>query len=144
MKRATLLIAAWVVAGCATQPVAPARDLLDTYWRAVQIDGQAIARRPGTRELHIVLKREGNRMSVFAGCNSVAGTFQQDGSALRFDDKLAMTRMACVGEGDALEAAFTKALVSTTSWRVVGDMLELRDAQGAARMILETRKDSYR
>ena len=144
MKRATLLIAAWVVAGCATQPLAPASGLLDTYWRALQIDGQAIVRRPGTRELHIVLRREGNRISGFAGCNSLAGTFQQEGGALRIGDKLAMTRMACVGEGDALEAAFTKALVSTTSWRIVGDRLELRDVQGAARMIFETRKDSYR
>ena len=144
MKRAPLLAAALVVAGCATQPGPPASDLLETYWRAVQIDGQTPIRQPGTRELHIVLKREGSRVSGFAGCNSLAGTFQQDGSALRIGDKLAMTRMACVGEGDALEAAFTKALLSTASWRIVGDMLELRDAQGAGRMIFETRKDSYR
>ena len=144
MTRATLLPAVLIVAGCVTQPGAPTIDLLETYWRAVQVDGKAIARQPGTREPHIVLKREGNRISGFAGCNSLAGTFQQDGGALRIGDKLAMTRMACVGGGDALEAAFTKALVSTTSWRIVGDQLELRDAQNAARMIFETRKDSYR
>jgi heat shock protein HslJ len=143
MKRAALLTAV-IVAGCATQPVAPASDLLDTYWRVVLIDGQAVARRPGTREPHIVLRREGSRVSGFGGCNSLAGTFQQDGGTLRFGDKLAMTRMACVGEGDALEAAFTKALLSTSSFRIAADQLELRDAQGAARMILETRKDSYR
>jgi heat shock protein HslJ len=143
MRRAALLTAV-IVAGCATQPVAPTSDLLDTYWRVVLIDGQAVARRPGTREAHIVLRREDSRVSGFAGCNSLAGTFQQDGGTLRFGDKLAMTRMACVGEGDALEAAFTKALLSTRSFRVAAGQLELRDAQGAARMILETRKDSYR
>jgi len=139
MKRATLLLAALIVAGCVTQPGAPASNLLDTYWRAVHVDGQAIARRPGTREPHIVLKREGSRMSGFAGCNSVAGTFQHEGGALRFGDKLAMTRMACVGEGDALEASFTQALTSTASYRIAGDRLELRDAQGAVRMIFEAR-----
>jgi heat shock protein HslJ len=144
MMRATLPPAALIVAGCVAQPVAPAADLLDTYWRAVLVEGQAIARQSGTREPHIVLKREGSRISGFAGCNNLAGTFQQDGGTLRFGDKLAMTRMACVGGGDAFEAAFTKALVSTTSWRIVGDQLELRDAQGVARMIFETRKDSYR
>ena len=145
MTRATLLmLAVQAVVGCATQSAAPATPLFGTYWRAVQIDGQAVTRRAGTREPHIVLKREGSRISGFAGCNSLSGTFEQDGGGLRFGDKLAMTRMACVGEGDALEAAFTKALVSTASWRIVGDRLELRDAQGAARMILETRKDSYR
>lgn len=144
MKRAALLTAALIVASCATQPSTPASDLLETYWRVVAIEGKGVARRPGTRELHIVLKREGSRVSGFAGCNSLAGTFQQDGGGLRFSDKLAMTRMACVGEGDALEAAFTKALLSTNSYRIATDMLELRDAQGAVRMILETRKDSYR
>jgi heat shock protein HslJ len=144
MKRVALLPVALIVAGCSTQPAAPASDLLDRYWRVAQIDGQAVTRRPGTREPHIVLRREGSRISGFAGCNSLGGTFQQDGAALRFGDKLAMTRMACVGEGDALEAAFTKALLSTSSYSVVADKLELRDAQGAARMILETGKDSYR
>ena len=144
MTRAMLLPAALVVAGCVTQPGAPANDLLETYWRVAAIEGQGVARRPGTRELHIVLKREGRRVIGFAGCNSLAGTFEQDGGGLRFSDKLAMTRMACVGEGDALEAAFTKALLSTNSYRIAADLLELRDAQGAARMILETRKDSYR
>lgn len=144
MRRATLLPAALVVAGCVTQPSAPASDLLETYWRVAAIEGQGVARRPGTRELYLVLKREGSRISGFAGCNNLAGTFDQEGGGLRFSDKLAMTRMACVGEGDALEAAFTKALLSTRSYRIAGDMLELRDAQGAARMILETRKDSYR
>jgi heat shock protein HslJ len=122
-----------------TQPGAPASDLLDTYWRAVQVDAQAIAGRPGTRELHIVLKREGSRISGFAGCNGFAGAFRHEGAALRVDDRLAMTRMACVGEGDALEASFTKALTSTASYRIAGDRLELRDAQGAVRMIFEAR-----
>jgi len=144
MTRMTFLAAALLVAACAAPPGAPASDLLETYWRVVAIEGQGVARRPGTREPHIVLKREGGRVSGFAGCNNLTGTFQQDGNALRFGDRLAMTRMACVGEGGALEAAFTKALLSTASWQIVGDVLELRDAQGAARMILETRKDSYR
>ena len=144
MTRATLLPAVLIVAGCVTQPGAPTIDLLETYWRAVQVDGKAIARQPGTREPHIVLKREGSRISGFAGCNSLAGTFDRNGEALRFGDKLAMTRMACVGEGDALEAAFTKALLSTRSYRIAAGKLELRDAQGAVRMILETGKDSHR
>ena len=139
MRRSTLLLAALIVAGCGTQPVAPASDLLDTYWRAVHVDGRAIARRPGTRELHIVLKREGSRMSGFAGCNSFAGSFRHEGGTLRFGDKLAMTRMACVGEGDKLEASFTKALTSTVSYRIAADRLELRDAQGAVRTIFEAR-----
>ena len=139
MTRAALLVLATLGCGCAAQSTAPSTGLFDTYWRATQIDRQAIVHRPGTREPHIVLKREGSRVSGFAGCNGFAGSFRQDGEKLRFDDRLAMTRMACVGEGDTLEAAFTKALLGTVSYRMAGQELELRDALGAVRMTLEAR-----
>ena len=140
MRRALVSLLAAIASGCATPSPSPAAVLLDTYWRAVQIDGQAVVHRAGTRELHIVLRREGSRISGFAGCNNLAGGFQQDGPSLRIGDKLAMTRMACVGdEGNALETAFTKALTSAASYRIAGDRLELRDAAGAVRMIFEAR-----
>ena len=140
MRSALALLLVFAAVACATQAPAPKVELLETYWRTVQIDGKPLARRPGTREPHIVLRREGNRISGFAGCNSLAGGFQQDGAALRIGDKLAMTRMACVAdEGNALETAFTKALTSTSSYRIAGDRLELRDAAGAVRMIFEAR-----
>ena len=125
--------------GCAAQPADPAAGLFDTYWRAVQVDGRAVTHRAGTREPHLVLNRDGSRVSGFAGCNGFAGNFQQHGATLRLGDKLAMTRMACVGEGDTLETAFTKALTSVSTYRISGDRLELRDAQGTVRMIFEAR-----
>ena len=140
MTRTALIVLATLGCGCAAQSsTAPSTGLFDTYWRATQVDRQAIVHRPDTRELHIVLKREGSRVSGFAGCNGFTGLFRQDGEKLRFDDRLAMTRMACVGEGDKLEAAFTKALLGTASYRIAGHELELRDAQGAVRMTLEAR-----
>ena len=141
--RAVLVSLAVIAGGCATPSTEPSAELLDTYWRAVQIDGQAVVHRPGTRELHIVFRREGSRISGFAGCNNLAGGFRHDRDMLSFGN-LAMTRMACGGEGDALEAAFTKALGSTSSYRIVADRLELRDVQGTTRMILEARKDATR
>ena len=138
------IASAALVCGCAAQPPAPAAGLFETYWRVVEIDGKPLVRRPGTREPHILLKREGNRVSGFAGCNNLAGAFQQDGASLRLRDKLAMTRMACVGEGDAIETAFTQALLSTSSYTIAADKLELRDAQGAVRMTLEARRDPPR
>ena len=130
-------MAALIAGGCAAQPSAPAASLLETYWRAAEIDGKPVTIRPGTRQPHVVLRREGSRISGFAGCNNLTGVFQLDGASLRIGDKLAMTRMACVGEGDKLEAAFTRALTSTASHRIAGTRLELRDASGAARMIFE-------
>jgi len=135
--------AALVLAGCsaAPQPTAPATgtELLETYWRPVEIGGTPLTMHPGTREPHIILRREGARVTGFAGCNTLAGGFQQDGATLRFGN-LAMTRMACVGDAaNKLEAAFTKALGDTNSYRISGDTLELRDAAGVVRMRLTAR-----
>ena len=143
MRAALLLPVALIAAACATHSLPPAVDLFDTYWRAVQIDGRALARRPGTREPHMVLRREGSRVTGFAGCNNLTGAYLQVRDLLSFGN-LAMTRMACGVEGDALEAAFTRALGSTSSYWIAGDRLELRDAQGVTRMILEARKDPTR
>ena len=141
MRAGWIFFAALVVGGCAAQPGKPAANLTDTYWRVAEIDGKPITIRPGTREPHIVLRREASRISGFAGCNNLGGAFQQEGATLRIGDKgLAMTRMACVGdEGNALETAFTNALTSTASYRITGDRLELRDAAGAVRMTFEAR-----
>ena len=146
MRVALLLPVVLIAAACAThslEPTAPTVDLLDTYWRVEQIDGYRLVRRPGTREPHIVLSREGSRVSGFAGCNNLSGAYLQVRDALSIENFL-MTRMACGGEGDALEAAFTKALGSTSTYRIVANRLELRDVQGVTRMILEARRDATR
>jgi heat shock protein HslJ len=133
-----VLCASLIVSTCATQFGAPATELLETYWRAEQVDGRPVGHLPGTRELHIVFGRDASRVSGFAGCNGFFGGFEHHGETLRFGN-LGMTRMACMGEGDALEAAFTRALGSTASYRIVGNQLELRDKQGAVRLIFQAR-----
>jgi copper homeostasis protein (lipoprotein) len=142
MKIGTLA-AALLLAGCSavTQPTAPGPDaaLVDTYWTPVEIGGSPVSLHPGTREPHLILRREGSRVTGFTGCNKLAGGFEQDGASLRFGN-LAMTRMACVGEaGNKLETAFTQALGATDSYRIGGDTLELRDATGTVRMRLTGR-----
>lgn len=119
-------------AGCSepTQSIShdPDPALHDIYWAPVEIDGKPLVIHAGTREAHIILRTEGGRVTGFTGCNTLAGSFQQSGDTLRFG-KLAMTRMACAGEGtNVLEGAFTKALEDTASYRIIGGTLELRNA----------------
>ena len=77
---------------------------------AAEIDGKPVTIRPGTRQPHVVLRREGSRISGFAGCNNLTGVFQLDGASLRIGDKLAMTRMACPPPQSELEALFVAAV----------------------------------
>jgi len=65
----------WPGETCA--PQAPARaSLLETYWRPVEIEGGPVMIHPGTREPHLVLSSEGNRVRGFTGCNNLTGAFE--------------------------------------------------------------------
>lgn len=140
LSRAALLFLAALVSGCSTTPPAsaPAAELLDTYWRPVEIDGAPVTSPPGTREPHLLLSKDIRRVSGYAGCNNLTGSYTQDGPALHFGP-MAVTRRACIGDGDALEAAFFKALHATASQRITGKSLELRDTAGKTRIRLEAR-----
>jgi copper homeostasis protein (lipoprotein) len=121
---------------CAPQAPGTA-ELTETYWRPVEVDGAPVVIHAGTREPHIVLRRDGSRVSGFSGCNTLAGGYKHDGSRLTFGP-LITTRMACAGEeGNALEAAFVKALQGTATYRIVREALELRDAAGMVRLRFE-------
>ena len=129
--------------GCATseesRPLAATSELLETYWRPVEVFGKPVVVHAGTREPHVVLAREQSRVRGFTGCNSIAGAYTHDGQSLRFE-KLLMTRRACVApESNDLESAFTKALEATASYRIVGETLELRDGAGVMHMKLGAR-----
>ena len=120
---------------CAAEALATAA-LLDTRWRVVEIDGQPVRLTEGQREPHLQLSGEGNRVSGFSGCNNFSGGFEEGSDGFRFS-RMAGTRRACIGDLMAQEGRLLAALAAIASRRIVGDMLELRDAQGAVRLRLE-------
>ena len=66
------------------------------------------------------------------------GSFEQDTNSFRFK-QMATTQMACPPPVDALEKAFLQTMGATTSVRISGNTLELKDAAGKVRMRLEAR-----
>ena len=144
---ALLAAASVAVSGChllfpPPPPPPPAvvrAELLETHWRSIEILGAPVVVPAGVREPHLVLARDQDRVHGYTGCNTMGGAFTRDGDALRFG-KVAMTRRACAeADGNALESAFTTALDAVRSYRIVGDVLELRDAAGALVMRLQAR-----
>jgi copper homeostasis protein (lipoprotein) len=127
----------WPGETCAREALAQA-SLFNTYWRPVEIDGEAVRVEPQQREPHFVLTTDGNRVHGSTGCNRITGGFEQDADSLRFQG-LATTRMACPPAIARLETRFLEALNATTAHRVIGESLELRDASGQLRMRLEAR-----
>ena len=138
-RSGALVLVAALIAGCAGAP-APRAELTGTYWRPVEIDGKTVLVRPGEREPHLVLEKEGSRLRGYAGCNSMAGGYVLAGDALSFGP-MAMTRRACIGDGaDALESAFLAALGATAKFTIVAESLEMRDTAGKLRIRFEVRK----
>jgi heat shock protein HslJ/uncharacterized lipoprotein NlpE involved in copper resistance len=129
-----------VLPGATCAPQAAGRaELLETYWRPVEIGGRPVALHPGTREPHLVLASDGGRLRGYAGCNNLAGGYAVNGGALHFT-RIAVTRRACLGDGaNALENAFLQAVEATAAWKITGESLELRDAGGKLLMLLEAR-----
>jgi heat shock protein HslJ len=109
--------------------------LFGTYWLAFEIDGSPINIQSSKWQPFFILNQGGNQLQGFTGCNQLAGSFQQAGDSFGFKE-LAATRRACPSPVDVLEQSFLRALQATTSVRIFGDILELRDASGQVRVRL--------
>jgi heat shock protein HslJ len=105
--------------------------LQNTYWKLVELGGSPVAMLPGQqREQRITLAADGKRLLGFSGCNSLVGSYQQDGTALRLGP-LAATRMACAEPVMSAESRLLAALSATTGYRIEGQHLLLLGADGA-------------
>jgi copper homeostasis protein (lipoprotein) len=102
--------------------------LLDTYWKLVELRGEPVVVGEAQREPHLILHREGTRVSGYGGCNRLAGSYRLAGDRLAFG-RLAGTRMACRG-GFEDEEEFAAALAASVAWRIEGEHLELFDERG--------------
>ena len=110
--------------------------LLNTYWWAVEIDGRPVTVDPDVRGPHLLLASAGNDVRGATGCGTLTGSFEQGADSFRFVG-LATSRPTCPSEVDYLETRFLNALNATASERVVGATLELYDASGTLRVLLE-------
>ena len=99
--------------------------LRDTYWKLVELGGQAVAMQPGQeREVRITLARQDQRLTGFSGCNALGGAYALNGSALKFDP-LASSMRLCEPALNTLERQVLDALIATTGQRIDGQRLSL-------------------
>ena len=105
---------------------APA-SLVGTAWLVTQLGGQALDDDGGARP-SLQFDADKERVSGFTGCNRLVGGYKIGDNALQFGE-LAATRMACPG-ASILEVTFTDALKAVASYAIIGDQLELYDAEG--------------
>ena len=98
-------------------------ELLDTEWRLVRLNEVPIPLQETVPFVRFALEGEDRRVTGFSGCNRFFGSYELEGSSLRFSH-VGATRMACP---DAIveEQKFLTALTQTTSYQIRGATLEL-------------------
>ncbi len=104
-------------------------NLQETYWKLTRIEGKPVVVAERQREPHMVLRREGDRVTGFGSCNSFTGTYKLEDSSLSFRG-VAATMMACMA-GMEQESLFMKALGQGRKYKITGEHLELFDESGA-------------
>jgi heat shock protein HslJ len=107
-RLAGLVMAAFLSACAAGQPMVDARPLNGTAWVLESLDGKApLAGHAAT------LRFEGSRVAGSDGCNRYMAEWQATGSKLAFTSGPAATLMACepavMAQADAFQAALTAA-----------------------------------
>jgi heat shock protein HslJ len=138
MKRSTMeLLGLLVIVGLTLAQPARAAVALTGSWQVVEVSGKPVTDCQPNREPHLVFTAEG-RVSGSTGCNRFTGTYQQDGTSLKFSP-FAVTKMACPPPLDALERSFLQAMAATAAMRQSGTTLELLDAGGNVQMRLQGR-----
>lgn len=98
-------------------------SLEDTYWKLVDVGGQAARAQPGEREAHLLLLD--GLASGGSGCNKLMGRYTLGSRGQLTVGPLASTRMACSPDLMAQENALHAAFARTTGYRIDGNALEL-------------------
>lgn len=108
--------------------------LTGSYWKLVMLNGVTIPKANDAPEMHIQLNPpdpQGEaKLTGFAGCNQLMGSYKVQGAALTVAPGVALTRMACAPGRTAIEGGFVQALHDTARWRAFRGALDLLDAQG--------------
>ncbi len=104
-------------------------ELVETYWKLTELMGKPVATPAGAREIHIILKKQDNRIQGFTGCNNLMGSYEiREGNLISFKG-LASTKMACPDM--SIENQLNEVLGRVDNYSILGDNLSLNKARMA-------------
>lgn len=108
--------------------------LKNTYWRLTLLGSEGVLRVQNQREPHLVFHEDG-RVAGSDGCNTVSGAYITAGSKVTLS-RLASTRKACL-KGMEQAEQFLDTLDTITSYRIIGQHLEMQDGSGKLQLRFE-------
>ena len=102
--------------------------LENTYWKLTRLGTKTVVVSAKQREPHIILNSKTRRVVGLGGCNQLVGGYEVKGDKITFR-QMAGTMMAC-RDGMDTEKALLAALQEAKQWKIVGQHLEVHDANG--------------
>jgi len=133
LRGMAIAVAFATLVGCAAEPPpeiakAVAISLMDTSWKLTQLGDEVVSTPPGAREINLVLQARNQRVTGFAGCNLMMGSYVLKGSEIKFD-QMGSTRMACEGRMD-IEQRYLAMFAGARRWEITAMNFRLLDATG--------------
>ncbi|UYQ95288.1 META domain-containing protein [Chitinophaga horti] len=124
MRTLFIALTALVLGSCASSKkgAAAEADLYGKEWKLMELNGKQV-NTTAERLPTIKFEKEGARVSGFAGCNRMMGTFTINAEKLIFSP-LAATKMACMD--DNVETEYLAALSGVNTFSVDAGMLQLQ------------------
>jgi heat shock protein HslJ len=143
-RRFAMVLLPVVLSACARSGggsgAAASPELINTYWKLMELGGKPVAVTDNQREPYIVLRPDPKQVNGSGGCNRLFGSYETSGStgnSLTFGG-VGSTKMACPS-GMETEAAFLPALGRVARWHITGQQLELSDSSGTLLARFEAR-----
>lgn len=117
--------------------VTSTEPIVEKYWKLKTLEGKNVKMgKNQEREVFFTLKANENRVTGFAGCNTMMGSYTlEEGDRIRFS-QLATTMMACP-DVDFNESEFLKIFELVDNYRITGDRLELYIGRRAPLAVFE-------
>lgn len=120
-----------------TATVEASVPLVLTYWRLVEIEGEAVARLPeGAVSPHLVLQADEPRVTGSGGCNRFLADYAWQGARLHFERLVSNITLCLPASGT--ETRFFEALLAVQSFRQQGAQLMLRGSEGQTLLRFES------
>ncbi len=111
--------------------------IVEKYWKLKTLEGKNVEMADNQeREIFFTLKAQDNRVTGFAGCNSISGEYMlEEGNRIRFD-KMATSLMMCP-DVDVNESEFLKVFELADNYTINGDELSLNVGRRAPLAVFE-------
>ena len=111
--------------------------IVEKYWKLKTLDGKDVKMADNQeREIFFTLKSQDNRVTGFAGCNTISGEYiLEEGNRIRFD-KMATTLMMCP-DVDVNESEFLKVFELADNYTINDDVLSLNVGRRAPLAVFE-------